>query len=357
VLVASGTHLTFSGSWTLITWVIIPGSSLVMLLWIVLYSFFKSFDFVHEAQRLLGGVTFWVTVILSVAIALRELTMLHIVLCSLGFLVPRTLVKFISTSFASQDVDIVRYMWVKGNLKDSLGIRRRRNKLVIVDGSSSDPEGTPMFREPHTRSTSEMSTPDIYEPGLPPGLGDRTPHTRIEEINATPPQISASLVASSSSPHRPLAPPATTGQDEDMMTTPTSPAWAPRATAMPPSPQPSYYSASDIPLPSPVTSPGSYEPSQTYTGVASISYSRPLRGQYPSQSDNLPLPPNSYEMQVHSPKLEASPNPTEQRELSGISEAVVAEGERGNHSHFRSSSLTMWRASTLSTINDGPIAL
>jgi len=72
VLVVSYVHLTLSSSWTIITWVIIPGSSLVMLLWIVLYSFFKSFDFVDEAQRLLGGATFWVTVVLSIAIALRE---------------------------------------------------------------------------------------------------------------------------------------------------------------------------------------------------------------------------------------------------------------------------------------------
>jgi phospholipid-translocating ATPase len=63
-----------SNSWTIITWVIILGSSLVMLLWIVLYSFFESFDFAHEAQRLCGGVTFWVTVGLAVAIALREST-------------------------------------------------------------------------------------------------------------------------------------------------------------------------------------------------------------------------------------------------------------------------------------------
>ena len=44
-----------------------------MLLWIVIYSFFQSFDFIDEVQRLFGGVTFWAAVILSVAIALRRL--------------------------------------------------------------------------------------------------------------------------------------------------------------------------------------------------------------------------------------------------------------------------------------------
>jgi len=259
-------------------------------------------------------------------------------MCSLGFLVPRVLVKFVSTSFASQDVDIVRYMWVKGNLKDSLGIRRRNKEIVVVDGSSSDPEGTPMFREPHTRSISEISSPDVYEPGFPRGLGDHTPINRIEALDTTTPQISAPLIALSSSLHGPLTPMVTTGEDNAMMSTPTPPAMAIRAAAMPPSPQPSYYSASDVPLPSPVPSPGSsYEPSQVYPRAPSISYSRPLRGQYPSHSDNLCMPPNSYEMQVHSPKLEESSSPMERREWSENNEVA--------------------RASILSTTDDGPMAL
>jgi phospholipid-translocating ATPase len=63
-------------SWTIITWAIIPGSSLVMLVWIVLYSFFDSFEFLHEAQRLYGSIAFWATVVLTVAIALRKFTWL-----------------------------------------------------------------------------------------------------------------------------------------------------------------------------------------------------------------------------------------------------------------------------------------
>lgn len=230
-------------------------------------------------------------------------------------------------------------MWVKGNLKDSLGIRRRNKEIVAVDvdGSSSDPEGTPMFREPHARSISEISTPDFYEPGFR-GLGDHTPFNRIEGLDTTIPQISAPSIALSSSPHGPVTPIVTTGEDHAMMSTPTSLAMAAtRAAAMPPSPQPSYYSASDIPLPSPVPSPGSYEPSRAYPQAPSISYSRPLRGQYLSHSDNLCTPPNSYEMQVHSPKLEESSNPTARRKWSEISEVT--------------------RASTLSTTDDGPMAL
>lgn len=157
-----GPSLTFSSSWTIITWVIIPGSSLVMLLWILLYSFFESFDFEQEAQRLCGGVTFWGTVGLTVSIALREFAELLSSACSSpDSSVPRILVKFVSTSFASQDIDIVRYMWVKGNLKDLLGIRSHHERMVPVNGPSSVLEVRPMFREPHTRSTSEVSNYEL----------------------------------------------------------------------------------------------------------------------------------------------------------------------------------------------------
>jgi phospholipid-translocating ATPase len=350
-----GIRLTFSSSWTIITWVIIPGSSVVLLVWIVIYSFFESFAFVHEVQRLLGGITFWVAVALSVAIALRKLTVLASVLCSLGFSVPRILVKFVSTSFATQDVDIVRFMWVKGNLKDSLGIRRRNNEIVFVDAASSDPEVMPMFRRPHMSSTSEMlTTEDIHELGLPRGFGDRTPPTRVKELNANAPQINAISLTSSGPPHAPLLSTATVGE-EDTMATPTSLARATHAAAMSPSPQPSNYSVSDIPMPSTVPSPGSYEPSQ-YPGVVPISYSRPLRGQYAPHSENVRSPPNTYEMQVHSPKFEESSNLSERREVSGLNEAVT-QTERSNRRHSQSPNPTALRTSTLSTTNDGPVAL
>lgn len=57
-------------SWTVITWVIVVGSSAVMVLWIVIYSFFPSNDFVDEVVVLLGSSLFWVTVFLAVLISL-----------------------------------------------------------------------------------------------------------------------------------------------------------------------------------------------------------------------------------------------------------------------------------------------
>ncbi|KAN0126049.1 P-type ATPase [Russula decolorans] len=315
--------------WTIITWVIIPGSSLVMLLWIVLYSFFESFDFTHEVQRLFGGVTFWVTVGLAVAIAL----------------LPRVLVKFFSTTFTPQDIDIIRYMWVKGNLKDRLGIKARHGQKVPEDGSSGL-EGTPMFSETHARSPSEVS---IHEPGRQSRSRDRTPPTQTEKL------IGATVVASSGSSHRLLTPVVTTSEADDMPTA--IPATeAGDSSAMSHSPQPSYYSASDIPLPSPLPSPNIHNPSQPHPRMASISYSRPLRGQYLSPLlDQVPSPPNSTEMRAHDRNLNKSSSPPELSTHSEASYELSAMGKPSDQRRSRSSS-PAWRTSTL-LITDEPTAL
>jgi phospholipid-translocating ATPase len=52
------------------TWIVVIGSSLVMVAWIVIYSFFESPDFNDEIAVLFGEVTFWATVLVSVSIAL-----------------------------------------------------------------------------------------------------------------------------------------------------------------------------------------------------------------------------------------------------------------------------------------------
>jgi phospholipid-translocating ATPase len=59
-------------SWTVITWIVVFGSSIVMLLWIVVYSFFPSSDFVDEVVVLFGELTFWTTVVITVFICLGK---------------------------------------------------------------------------------------------------------------------------------------------------------------------------------------------------------------------------------------------------------------------------------------------
>jgi hypothetical protein len=46
------------------------GSTVVMLLWILIYSFFASSDFVNEVIILFGELTFWTTVLFSAIVAL-----------------------------------------------------------------------------------------------------------------------------------------------------------------------------------------------------------------------------------------------------------------------------------------------
>ena len=54
-------------------WVVNIGSTLVLLLWIIIYSFFDSPDFYHEVEILFGAGIFWFAVLMSVFIALGTL--------------------------------------------------------------------------------------------------------------------------------------------------------------------------------------------------------------------------------------------------------------------------------------------
>ena len=59
-------------SWTFLSWIVVVGSSVVMLLWIVIYSFFQSSDFNDEVVVLFGNVPFWASVVISIIVALGE---------------------------------------------------------------------------------------------------------------------------------------------------------------------------------------------------------------------------------------------------------------------------------------------
>jgi hypothetical protein len=60
----------FFASWTVITWLVVVGSTVVMLLWIIVYSFFSTPDFNDEVTILFGNMTFWSTVFLTATICL-----------------------------------------------------------------------------------------------------------------------------------------------------------------------------------------------------------------------------------------------------------------------------------------------
>ncbi|KIP01649.1 hypothetical protein PHLGIDRAFT_32482 [Phlebiopsis gigantea 11061_1 CR5-6] len=282
--------------WTVIAWVSVVGSSLVMFIWIVIYSFFPSSDFVREVVVLCGQTIFWVAVVVSVFIAL----------------LPRFLVKFISSAYFPQDRDIVREMWVHGDLKEQLGIQHRRD---IKMSAKSDLEQAPMFHRPHFRSESEISS---FHP---------------ESDRGTPPRTT-----------------------EDDLVTPT----ARRETAPSPAWRGSYYSASNIPAPSPA--PGPHDPP-----MSSISQ-QPLTTQY-AASNTLQVPAlrnrsphtlqlEAYEMSVRDPP-DDSATPTAARHLPSyesayagfVDEDVHGPGHDRDHSPEGS-----WRESTYST-GSGPTVL
>ena len=78
------------------------------------------------------------------------------------------MVKFFKTTYLPLDKDIVREMWVLGDLKDRLGIKHRRDRR-----NNSDLENTPMFQKPHSRSVSEVSfNGGGYEPANTQSPGD-----------------------------------------------------------------------------------------------------------------------------------------------------------------------------------------
>jgi phospholipid-translocating ATPase len=64
-------------SWTALTWTVVVGSTVVMMLWIVVYSAISSGPFADEFIILYGGVTFWATLIISVFLAIGKLFVIN----------------------------------------------------------------------------------------------------------------------------------------------------------------------------------------------------------------------------------------------------------------------------------------
>ncbi|KAF9002486.1 hypothetical protein BDQ17DRAFT_1409499 [Cyathus striatus] len=284
-IVAANTYVGINTNyWTVITWIIVIGSSVVMLIWIAIYSFFFSSDFIDEVIILFGTMTFWATVAIATIIAL----------------------------------DIVREMWVKGDLKDQLGVGHRRDKGKGRENLRRRPEQ-------HSRSVSEISAihhsssrmhqSHSYEPAYTGSPGPATPRQTYLD---TPPMSEARDL--------PLDGNSVAGRSDDRLS-PLPPGAGVRTSAV--SPQPSYYSASDIPAPSPLpeptyryptgeitTTPPSRKGTVKQSGALSPPAS-PGRSRSPGDMLHIPSPhtptfaqrlsggggndPGSYEMRVRSP--------------------------------------------------------
>ncbi|KAG8972229.1 hypothetical protein FRB90_010283 [Tulasnella sp. 427] len=192
--------------WTWIMWFVTIGSSLFMIIWIMVYSAFESIDFNNEFILLFSTVDFLATLVLTVVIALA----------------PRYIYKYAVRTYHPLDKDIVREMWVQGDLKDRLGLGHRGK-------NSSRSEKLSLFRKHHLSNESEMELPTrgVYEPTM-----NRSPLETQEWSGSK---------ANSASTLNPL-PTSHNKADDGRSPTPTSPN---------PDNRYSYYAASQVPSPVP----------------------------------------------------------------------------------------------------------
>lgn len=182
-------------------------------------------------------------------------------------------------------------MWVHGDLKDRLGIKHRRTDK----SKGSKLEFTPMFHEPHTRSFSEASSlHSHYEPTMTrsPGSAGVASLLRADNVLGDTPPFSRQGSDLEAQAQYTLTRPS---YDDGGEVSSDSLIGA-SGTRVPASPHPSYYSSSDIQIPSP-------QPETVYrytTGeVASSPSTRPLSLSTVRDSKNSPPaalqpPPQKY---------------------------------------------------------------
>jgi phospholipid-translocating ATPase len=177
---------------------------------------------------------------------------------------PRFVIKFVSTVYFPLDKDIVREMWVKGDLKDQLGIRHRSSKRRSKKTDMSVLESAPMIHEPHIRSGSDL---------------DNEPH---EDTSVSPPGLSPQVdeVAGSVENRTHLSPSSIPSRDERFS----------RSSSL----RASYYSVSDLPPPSPTPSPVyRYSNGETTSIAPSGSGSIAARLSMASRNQRVTPPPSS----------------------------------------------------------------
>jgi phospholipid-translocating ATPase len=96
--------------WTVITWIVYVGSTLLVYIWIPIYSALAAFPYYGEVEIIYATFNFWFIVFFTV-------------FCCVG---PRWLVLTFRNSYMPRDKEIVREAWVAGDLKRELGLKKRR---------------------------------------------------------------------------------------------------------------------------------------------------------------------------------------------------------------------------------------
>lgn len=96
--------------WTVITWIVYVGSTLLVFIWIPIYSALSAFPYYGEVEVVYPTFNFWFIIFFTV-------------FCCVG---PRWLVVTIRNSYFPRDKDIIREAWVAGDLKRELGLKKRK---------------------------------------------------------------------------------------------------------------------------------------------------------------------------------------------------------------------------------------
>lgn len=214
------------------------------------------------------------------------------------FAAPRFIIKYYSTVYMPFDKDIVREMWVKGDLKDQLGLSHRNEKRRHGAVSAAELETAPMFSDQHARSVSELSSHQ-YEPANTTSPGTTAvdiPLTTRPYTDTTPPNEEQVQYLYAPQPR----------QGHGERASPTSPA----------SPHPSYYSVSELPPPSPQPSPKYRLPSGeiTSTPPSRRSSIATTRASMRTVGRSQPLAMPTYDMPPMSPGA-LSPRATQQQQF------------------------------------------
>jgi phospholipid-translocating ATPase len=219
------------------------------------------------------------------------------------------------------DRDIVREMWVRGDLKDRLGLQHRRSRK---DGPNL--EAAPMLLSPHLRSRSELDQP-VYQPVHMTSPASSPHHTGVttQSSPSVTPNESLSSIEDEHAQYLVVG-------NKSANPSPLSHSSLPGA----PSPDPSYYSATMFPTPSPLptsqygapTHPLDSGPSQLLVSSQPPSptphtLAVPGRTQHVAESSDANS--GSYEMSIRSP-------PPDQNDLSRASEFSWATAREANGS-------------------------
>jgi len=97
--------------WTYVPALVTGVSSLLIYLWIPIYSALASLPYSGEVFVIYPTFFFWATTVLTVFIAVG----------------PRWIISSFRQAYFPRDKDIIREAWISGDLKLQLGIRRRRD--------------------------------------------------------------------------------------------------------------------------------------------------------------------------------------------------------------------------------------